>query len=406
MEGEASLSLRRVLLAYSVNELGTWFGYVALAVGVYDHTHSALAMASLFVAGRLVPAFVVPPLVARVELSGRRGALSGLYALEGLLALGLALLLWHFSLAAVLALVMVDGAAALASRALLRASVAHTGEAPGAGIQRRRAAAALNFVWTATAAAGAALAGLLVAAIGAPGAMLVDAGSFLACALLLIGLRPVAVGLERSVRSRMGSAWKYLRASPQLRFLLAVEAAALVFFASVEPVEVVYAKATLGSGDRGFGALMAAWGVGMVLGGAILHRARGASLRWLLGGGTLAVGAAYLGMAVAPDFAVAAVAAVVGGIGNGMQWGALITSVQELTPESLHGQLMGTVESMGAVCPSLGFLIGGVVVALTSARVAFALAGAMALAMGVLFVLARRGLARPSAEEWTSGAVA
>jgi MFS family permease len=406
MDGDASLSLRRVLLAYSVNELGTWFGYVALAVGVYDHTHSALAMAGLFVAGRLVPAFVVPPLVARVELSGRRGALSALYAIEGLLALGLALLLTHFSLAAVLVLVMFDGAAALASRALLRASVAHTGEAPGAGTQRRRAASALNFVWTATAATGAALAGLLVAAIGAPGAMLVDAGSFLACAVLLVGLRPVAVGLERSVRRRVGSAWQYVRGSRQLQRLLATQAAALVFFASVEPVEVLYAKATLGAGDRGFGALMAAWGLGMVVGGAIFHRGRGGSLRWLLGGGTFAVGVAYLGMAIAPDFAVAIVAATVGGVGNGVQWGALITSVQELTPESLHGQLMGLVESMGAVCPSLGFLIGGVLTALTDARVAFAIAGGASLAMGVLFVVARRGLPQPSPEEWTSGAVA
>ncbi len=34
--------LRRILLAYTINELGTWFGYVALALGVYASTHSAI----------------------------------------------------------------------------------------------------------------------------------------------------------------------------------------------------------------------------------------------------------------------------------------------------------------------------------------------------------------------------
>ena len=37
--------LRRILLVYTINELGTWLGYVALMIGVYDHTHSALATA-------------------------------------------------------------------------------------------------------------------------------------------------------------------------------------------------------------------------------------------------------------------------------------------------------------------------------------------------------------------------
>ena len=70
--------LRRILLAYTVNQLGTWFAYVALMLSVYDHTQSALAVAGLLVAGRLLPALLTPTLVAAVEISKRRGGLSRL----------------------------------------------------------------------------------------------------------------------------------------------------------------------------------------------------------------------------------------------------------------------------------------------------------------------------------------
>ena len=68
------------------------------------------------------------------------------------------------------------------------------------------------------------------------------------------------------------------------------------------PIEVVYAKETLGAGDTGYGLLLASWGVGMVLGSlvfAALRRALAAAACCFFS--TLAVGAGYLGMAAAPD---------------------------------------------------------------------------------------------------------
>jgi hypothetical protein len=114
--------LRRILFAYTVNELGTWFGYVALALGVYDNTHSAIATAGLFVARGLLPALLAPVLVARTERSTRRGRLAWLYVIEALLTLALAALLWQFWLPGVLVLVTADGIVAVAATALVRAS--------------------------------------------------------------------------------------------------------------------------------------------------------------------------------------------------------------------------------------------------------------------------------------------
>jgi hypothetical protein len=120
-----SARLRRIVAAYTVNRLGTWFGFIALSLAVFDHTHSALAVAALLVIGQAIPAFLTPALVARVEASRRRGVLSGLYLFEATATGALAaLLLSGFSLPGILVLVALDETAALAASALLRAEAA------------------------------------------------------------------------------------------------------------------------------------------------------------------------------------------------------------------------------------------------------------------------------------------
>ncbi len=276
--------LRRILLAYTVNELGTWFGYVALALGVYDHTHSALAVAGLFIAGRLFPALLTPALVARVEISERRGELSGLYVLEAVAVAALALQLQHFWLPSILILVAIDGTAAMAANALLRAAAARVAvdeidtsagtkplqaEDDAVEIAQRKANAALNVAFTATVALGPALAGVVVAKAGGSTALLIDAVTFMACAALVLNVRShVEETKDNTIRDRLRTAWRHLRAVPGLRGLLLTEAVALVLFFSVEPVEVLFVKATLRAGDSGFGLLVATWGAGMVLGGS------------------------------------------------------------------------------------------------------------------------------------------
>jgi DHA2 family lincomycin resistance protein-like MFS transporter len=87
------------------------------------------------------------------------------------------------------------------------------------------------------------------------------------------------------------------------------------------------------------------------------------------------VGVAYLGFAVAPSLLVACAAALVGGVGNGVQWAPLISAVQRLTPAPLHGRVMGALESIGALAPALGLSLGGALVALSSPRLAFLVVG-------------------------------
>ena len=90
-----------------------------------------------------------------------------------------------------------------------------------------------------------------------------------------------------------------------------------MFFSAVIPIEVIYAKETLGVGDTGYGVMLGCWGAGMVLGSVVFAGLRRAPLPVLLFFSTVAIGAGYLGMAAAPTLVAACAASVLGGAGNG-----------------------------------------------------------------------------------------
>ncbi|MGP8240991.1 MAG: MFS transporter, partial [Solirubrobacteraceae bacterium] len=298
--------LRRIVAAYTVNRLGTWFGFIALAVVVFERTNSAVAVAALLVCGQVLPAFLTPALVARVEASSRRGELSGLYLFEAAATAALAgLVWWHFWLPGILLLVALDGTAALAASALLRAAAARTARewahahhdrgtpeskdlpahtyAGQAGIAlasgetglgdnvlsaensgasgidareasateaERKANAALNIGFAVTFTLGPALAGLAVPAFGVPVTLLIDTASFAICAAMLLDLRPHVEDAETtSVRARVRASWQYIKDSTTLKGLLLTQAVALAFFEFSPPIEVAYAKVSLHAGD-------------------------------------------------------------------------------------------------------------------------------------------------------------
>jgi MFS family permease len=112
----------------------------------------------------------------------------------------------------------------------------------------------------------------------------------------------------------------------------------------------------------------------------------------ILSAGVFALGAAFLGMSVAPSLALACVASLLGGVGNALEWPSLISLVQELTPRQLHGRLMGAVESLAALCLAIGLPLGGALVALSSPRTAFLIIGLGTIATTGAFVRLTIGL--------------
>src|SRR6478609_224203 len=366
---------RRLAISYGVNELGDWMGIVALSVLVFDRTGSALATAGLFLGTKFLPALIAPILVAKVEQPPPRFALPVIYCGEAAAFGALALLAGNgFFLAGVVILAAVDGTLALTGRALTRAVVAALLEPAG---ELRSGNAVLNVAFTGSAAIGPGIAGLIVAGFGVQSALLLDAASFyvIAAILLTAGSLPQAQADPGRVRDRVGAGLSYIRERAILRRLLFAQGAAFIFFAAVIPIEVIYSKQTLGTGDSGYGLLLASWGVGMVLGSIVFATARRAPLPVLLFFSTLAVGAS-----------------VVGGAGNGVQWVSAISAVQELTVAAMQARVMSVLESIGAAMPGVGYLVGGLIATGTSPRTTFLVAGigVVAIALVAALIMGRK----------------
>jgi MFS family permease len=374
---------------YWTNELGNWLGEIALAVLVFNQTGSPLAVAGLFLGTQFLPAFVAPPLVARLEALSSSRSLPLLFAAEAGLFAALGFLSESFVLALVIALAALDGALASAARSLTRAAAAAILSPRGL---LREGNAVLNLGFTASAALGPAVAGLVVAGAGVQVALYADAVSFAIVAVMLAVARLPRIEIERaSWGQRLRDGLRYVRERPVLSRLLAAEGAAFLFFYMVVPIVVVLSKETLDAGDSGYGALLASWGSGMVVGSVLFAALRGLSLRLLLATSTVAIGLAYLGTAAAPTLLVACIASVVGGIGNGVQWVTLLSAVQELTSTQFQARVIAMLESIGSVMPGLGFVLGGAIAAVLSPRASYAVAGAGVL---VVVVIAAVALAR------------
>jgi MFS family permease len=373
-------AFRRLATSYAVNELGDWMGIVALSVLVFNETGSALATAALFIGTGFLPAVMTPIIVVRAEQPPPRIALPVIYCGEAAAFAALAVLASHFSLAGVVILATIDGALALTGRAVTRAVAAAMLEPAG---ELRAGNAVLNFAFTGGAAVGPAIAGLVVAGLGVQTALVLDAVSFYAIALILFtaGPLPQAAPDPGRMRERLRAGIAYIRRHTRLRRLLVAEGVAFVFFAAVIPIEVIYAKETLDAGDSGYGLLLASWGAGMVIGSLVFAALRGARLPYLLFFSTITIGVGYLGMGAAPSLFAACAASMLGGVGNGVQWVAMVSAVQELTAANMQARVMSVLESSGAAMPGVGYVLGGAVAAAQDPRATFYVAGAGVLAI-------------------------
>jgi MFS family permease len=373
-------AFRRLALSYAVNELGDWMGIVALSVLVYDKTGSAYATAALFLGTGFLPAMLAPIVVVRAEQPTPRIALPVIYCGEAAAFTALALLADNFTLAGVVVLATIDGALALTGRAVTRAVAAAMLEEAG---ELRAGNAILNFAFTGGAAIGPGIAGIVVAGFDVQTALLLDAVSFYAIAVILFtaGPLPHAEPDPGGTWERFRAGLRYIREQASLRRLLVAESVAFVFFAAVIPIEVIYAKETLDAGDSGYGALLASWGAGMVIGSLVFAALRRARLPLLLFFSTIAIGIGYLGIAVAPGIVVACIASTFGGAGNGVQWVAMVSAVQELTAAKMQARVMSVLESSGAAMPGIGYVVGGAIATAHDPRATYFVAGAGVLAL-------------------------
>jgi hypothetical protein len=349
--------------------------------------------------GRFVPALVAPLVLGRLAGVPSRRALPALQFVEAVLvaALAVAAATGAGGLALVLGLAFTDGIAAVMSRALTKAAV--VSETRPANLLAE-GNALLATAFTATLAAGPLAGGGVVALVGVPAALALDAASF---ALAGVALRPGAglaspeaasttAGRPAGLRSGLA----HLGRCARLRTLVAAEGAATVLFSLIIPVELVFVTQTLGGSEADFGIVLTAWGAGAVFGSAASATlARERTLPALVVG-VLLMTVSYLGMGAAGAVPTVIAFSLVGGVGNGLEGVLLTTLVQERTPDRLQIPVNATLESLHTAAPGLGFLLGGLLAAAASPRAAYFVAGLGALAVMAAALVRSPGILKES----------
>ena len=391
-------SFSALIVAHAVSLLGNTVAVIALPWFVLSTTGSAARtgiiafFATLPIAvGSLSAGALVDRIGAR-RMSILSDALSSvavaaipvLYAVD-------ALSFWLLALLA-FAGALFDGPGQAARQALLPELA---GEA---GVPLERA----NSLFTATEhisyVAGAPLAGILIAVIGAPATLWLDAASFVvsgAAVLLFVpSVRRVAVAVPRRYLSEVLDGLRFVVGDSVVSGFLVITMVGNLIMAALAPVILpVYAREAFGSASQ-LGFMIAAYGVGGLIGTAVFGAwAARLSRRWFYTIALVGMPLSAVGIALLPPLGVLLLALAALGTFPGILVPLRNTVLQERTPTAMRGRLFSTLQAAQLTVVPFGLLATGLLleaVGLGPALVLFAAGLAAFATVSLLLPLRRR----------------
>jgi predicted MFS family arabinose efflux permease len=228
--------------------------------------------------------------------------------------------------------------------------------------------------------------------VGAHGALLVDAGTFVALAAACLGVQarrpPRAAGVGRA-----RPAWALLFGDRVLRATLTVSIIS-VACAVVDNVAAPFRFVDqLGASSTDFGVYLALWGAGALAGSQLLPRLAPRRHAQAVAVGNCLCGLGIAGIGLAPALWSAFVASAIGGIGNGLANVGQSTLVGSRVPERDRGRAFAATSAAMQAATGFGTVTGGLLLAVLAPDVVMLLCGllaAVAAAAG-LVALGRRG---------------
>jgi MFS family permease len=247
---------------------------------------------------------------------------------------------------------------------------------------------------------GPAIAGFLIAQVGADGSYYVQALVYAVATLWTVQMHlPASADADRD--RHHGSLWAGLREGfdfvgehRELKIVLILALAPLLLGQPYGNLMPVFAKDVLKVGSQGLGLLLAAPGVGAVLGaaGVATFSHTGARGRFMLGGAA-AFGLCIVGLAFAPWMAVALPLLGIAGFAN-TTYNALANSyIQTAAPPHLRGRVMSIYLLNRGLVP-LGTLAAGTRATFFDVRTALAVMGASCTLLVVWIALAAPSIRR------------
>ena len=248
-------------------------------------------------------------------------------------------------------------------------------------------------VFNAARSVGPGIAGLLVAWLGEGVCFFLNGLSFLAVigSLLAMRLQPFERKAEASPWSHLIDGFRYARQHTEVRRVLSVMAAATFANMPVLVLAPVFADQIFHRGSQGLGFLMAALGLGAVVGTlGLARRAQAANLEPIIAYSGMAMGLASMAFAFSPWFALSLVIMPLIGYSVFRQMASANTTIQTLILDAYRGRIMSmygmTIVGLGP----FGSLAAGALAGRFGARATTLLGGALAITSSAAFAWAIR----------------
>jgi MFS family permease len=229
-------------------------------------------------------------------------------------------------------------------------------------------------------AVGPLVGGLLFAIGGASTAMIVNAATFAASALISRALprlpSQVGEGDREGLFASARVGLRFAMADPLTRTVVLSTFATFAVLAIDNVALVFLVRDTLGGAGAAYGVVSACFGVGMLVASLTIARGTGRTPArlYLLGLLLSTVGALLTGLA--PALAAAALVQLVSGSGNGVEIVASETMLHQRVPRAMLGRVAGLLSTATAAGIAISMALGGFLVDATSPRVAFFVAAA------------------------------
>lgn len=354
---------RRLYFASFISLGGDWFLLVALFALALELTGSAVSVAFVIVAQE-IPFFLMSPLGGTLaDRLNRKRAMVTCDVVRALLCLGFLVVRDASTMWAAYVL--------LASIACFSAVFDPTSSAAFPNLVDTEdlgpANALFGSLWGTMLALGAAIGGIVVAWLGQDAAFVVDASSFALSALLIARIRrPFSQtrtdGEEHpGVVKATSETLRYAGKDHRVLALLSVKAG-FGLAAGVLVLISVFAEKVFAAGAIGIGILMAARGLGALIGPFLGRWVAGPRDRYLFTaiGGALAVfGLGYTLFGCMPTLLLAAPAVALAHLGGGAQWTLSSYGLQRIVPDQIRGRVFAFDNALITLTLTISSLITG-----------------------------------------------
>ena len=383
-----NVPFRNLWAARTVSYFGDALSLVALMLHVAETTGQALAVAMLLLVGDFAPA-LPGPLAGTISdrFNLKRVMIGAELAQAAIVAL---IALWLPALPILLLLVGVRAAVAQVFQPASRAAVpmlVHTDHLPSAN-------AAIGLGTNVGETIGPLAAAVMIPILGVRGVLLADAASFVLSATLLALLPRMQqhdlvgrMSFLAETRSGLGYVWR-----SRIVRAIVLGYFGVVAFNGIDDVALVFlATDTLRGGASAVGLLLAAVGIGLLVGYALLsRRTHPLSMVALLLMGFAMNSAGNLLTGLAWAVLAAFFLQTIRGIGIAALDVAANTLVQRVVPAGMLGRVFGTLYGAIGVAAGLSYLAGGVLLDLTGPRITFVVAGTGGLLVTLATAVALR----------------